>query len=810
MTKKIPSLLTKTVLRLWPLFLIGTIALCAASLPRTINLFKTISTDPVDLLPPNYPNVQSLLKVREKLEKGVRTSFVFESEDPIKTVELLKDTVKKLRGHPLVGKVIDRKIGYDFFNEHKLMYLELEDLRTIRDRVDRRIQQEKLRGLYIDLEAEEGDAEEGDDEFSFKDLEEKYRGRYSEESTSEYNISKDGKIYAIFVESKPGSSGLSQASKFQDAMEEFVKTLTPQAYHPTMKVYFSGASKVLEYRALMRDLKKVGLISGVLLFIPLLIRFRNPFHVAVIFAPLALAMPISFAASSFFVPRLNVSTSFLFAILGGLGIENGIHIFSRYYETRLKDGKDRNHALHEIFAHTGRAILTSVASVAVTFLLLLINDFRGFSDFGLIAGLGLWIIFAVYFTFFPSLLIFLEKIRLLRIRHRPQEQERTFKVKPAWLTASLGLFLLFSVYSFASVPFLQFEFNSKKIRADIPEVRIAKEKQRMTTRRVNNPAAVVIYDRKEATALREKIDQTIEEDKLSPTIDTSRSYYDLVPPDQTEKMRAIREIEKLLADKTIKLVKGEQKKDLDRFKEALAESNPVEEREIPEEVAEIFKGKPEVPGELFYINAIPDLELDDGRNAMRFADDVEMVQTELGTYHPSSDAVVYGIVLKTMLRDSKKVLLISLLTVTFFVFIDFRNWKKTSIVMLSIVVGVFWLLGIMLIFGIKFNFYNMIIIPAVMGMSIDNSIHIYHRYEELGRGSLAKVLSSTGIASMLASLTNASGFLGLLFCTHRGLYSIGLLAVIGVATCLISTLVFLPALLQFLEHIRYGRKAVMP
>ena len=327
---------------------------------------------------------------------------------------------------------------------------------------------------------------------------------------------------------------------------------------------------------------------------------------------------------------------------------------------------------------------------------------------------------------------------------------------------------------------------------------------------MNNPAVVVINSEEEADALHEAVARRIEEDKLTPTIDTARSYYDLVPKEQGAKLKVIGEIEKLLDDDTIRLVKGEQKKDLDRFRKAIEETTPVEAKKIPQEVIDIFKGKPEVPGELFYINAIPEIELDDGKNAMNFADDVQSLETKTGVYHPSSDGVVYGTVLKTMLRDSRKVLLISLLSVTFFVFLDFRNWRKTAIVMLSIVVGVFWLLGLMLIFGIKLNFYNMIIIPAVMGMSIDNSIHIYHRYEELGRGSLAKVLGSTGIAVMLASLTNASGFFGLLFCVHRGLYSIGLLAVIGVGTCLMSTLVFLPALLQFLEHIRFDRKTISP
>lgn len=802
LTKKIASFLTALNLKIWPLILIGVLALSAASIPRTIKLFKNISTDPIDLLPRANPNVQALLKVRDKLEKGVRTSLVFESDDPEATLRFLADTVERLNHEPYVGRVIARKIGYDFFDKYKMLFVSLEDLRTIRDRVDRRIQKEKLGGLYIDLE-DEGDS------VSFKDIQEKYGAKYAEETKSEYNVSQDGRIYAIFVESGPESTGLSPASKFQDKLEAFVATLTPKAYHPTMKVYFSGATKVLEYRALIKDLKRVGLISGILLFIPLLIRFRNPLHVLAVFLPLGAAMPIAFAAASFFVEKLNVSTSFLFAILGGLGVENGIHIFSRYYEDRT-GGHERRHAIHQIYEHTGRSILTSVASVAVTFLLLLINEFRGFSEFGLISGLGLWVIFFVYFLFMPALLTLFEKIRILRFHRKPAAEEPSLPVKAKWLTASLAVFGLFSIFSFAVTAFVGFEYDSKKTRAEIPEVIEAKKKQRLTTRRVNNPAAVVIYSRDEAEALHEAVEKRKEEDKFTPTIDASRSYYDLVPADQDQKLKVVGEIQELLKDDTIRLVKGEQKKDLDRFKEALDKTSPIKAGDVPPEVEEIFKGKPEVAGELFYINAIPELELDDGKNAMRFAEDVGKIETRTGVYFPSSDGVVYGLVLKTMLRDSKKVLIISVLSVLFFVFLDFRNWRKTAIVMASIVLGVFWLLGVIFLFGIKLNFYNMIIIPAVMGMSIDNSIHIYHRYEEMGRGSLAKVLGSTGVAAMLASLTNASGFFGLLFCVHKGLYSIGLLAVIGVGTCFLSTLVFLPALLQFLEHLKFDRKEVVP
>src|SRR4030095_13410145 len=136
---------------------------------------------------------------------------------------------------------------------------------------------------------------------------------------------------------------------------------------------------------------------------------------------------------------------------------------------------------------------------------------------------------------------------------------------------------------------------------------------------------------------------------------------------------------------------------------------------------------------------------------------------------------------------------------------NFRNFKKSLLVMVPIVAGVFWVMGLMWMTGLSLNLYNMVMIPSVMGMSIDNSIHVYHSYEELGKGSLDRVLASAGLSSLLASLTNAAGFLGLLFCHHGGLRSMGIVATMGLFTCLISTLVFLPLLLQFLEW-RSGKK----
>lgn len=789
--------------RYWPIVLLVISLASAISIPPTIRLFKNISTDPIDLLPKDNPNVATLLKVREKLERGIRSTIVVESNDREANIRFINDTVEKLKTLPFVARVEWKKGGYEFFDKHKLLFMDKEDLETIRNRIERKIKKEKLLGLYIDLEEPE------EEEFSFKDLEEKYTSKYDKDVASPYNESSDGRIFSIFVESPTGDTGLSAASRFHDSLMAFSKSLNPATYHPSMKVFLTGSTKVIEYRTLVSDLTKVGLISLILIFIPLLVRFRNPLYVLFMFLPLILSLPISFAVASIFVPKLNICTSFLFAILGGLGIENGIHIFSRYRETR-KRGFDMQTALEEIYTKTGRAILTSVLSVSVTFLALVWSDFRGFSEFGLISGIGLLVIFIIYFLFMPSLLVMAEKISLLRFA--PKEEITEFrplvwKVRFDWV---LICGIAFTVICFTVAPFLTFEYDAKATRADIPEAREAKAKQRQTTKRVNYPAVVIIEDQNEADHLQTIVKNKITDDKLTPTIDTARSYYDLFPTQQEEKMKVIKQISRLLQDRTFKLLKKADKENIDKFRKAVDETQSITPENVPADLAYLFKGNAKKPGELFYINAIPSLELDDGQNAMKFADDAGTINTASREYYPSSDAIVYGLVLKTMLKDAPKVIIFSILCIIFFVFLDFRKIGTTILVVTPILLGVVWMLGVMWFAEIRFNFFNMIIIPAVLGMSIDNSIHIFHRYRELGTGSVARVLSSTGMAALLASLTNASAFVGLLFCAHRGLYSIGQLAAVGVATCLLSTLVFFPALLEFLEKVRIKKKRLFP
>jgi len=119
--------------------------------------------------------------------------------------------------------------------------------------------------------------------------------------------------------------------------------------------------------------------------------------------------------------------------------------------------------------------------------------------------------------------------------------------------------------------------------------------------------------------------------------------------------------------------------------------------------------------------------------------------------------------------------------------------------LLPLIVGVLWMLLLMEIFGLSLNFYNLIVLPAVLGIGNDAGVHLVHRYREEGRGSMWHVVRSTGEHVTMGSLTTMVGFAGLILSFHPGLNTIGYLAVAGIGATLVAALVFLPALMQWLE-----------
>jgi hypothetical protein len=134
-------------------------------------------------------------------------------------------------------------------------------------------------------------------------------------------------------------------------------------------------------------------------------------------------------------------------------------------------------------------------------------------------------------------------------------------------------------------------------------------------------------------------------------------------------------------------------------------------------------------------------------------------------------------------------------TIILLLFMDFQRVLPVALALLSVTVGVIWMLGIMQIVGWQYNPINIMAVPLTLGIGIDNGVHIVHRFRDSG-GDIRQALLTSGRAVTVSSLTTIAGFACLLFSTHRGLVSLGQLMVLGVGSCLIASLTVLPAALK--------------
>jgi uncharacterized protein len=100
------------------------------------------------------------------------------------------------------------------------------------------------------------------------------------------------------------------------------------------------------------------------------------------------------------------------------------------------------------------------------------------------------------------------------------------------------------------------------------------------------------------------------------------------------------------------------------------------------------------------------------------------------------------------------------------------------------------------LFGVPLNPANMIALPLIVGVGVDNGVHILHDYRARSRHRAYTLAATTGQGIAVAALTTVLGFGTLMVASHRGLVSLGLVLALGVTACMAVALVLLPAALR--------------
>jgi len=136
-----------------------------------------------------------------------------------------------------------------------------------------------------------------------------------------------------------------------------------------------------------------------------------------------------------------------------------------------------------------------------------------------------------------------------------------------------------------------------------------------------------------------------------------------------------------------------------------------------------------------------------------------------------------------------------------------RNPRAVALVVGPLLLAAIWTAGLMSYFDLPFNFANVIGLPLLLGIVVDNGIHMVHHALGERPGESGPMASSTSRAILFATLTTMASFGNLAFAPHVGMASMGKLLTIGMTCVLIATLVVLPALLEAPGWISWVRRA---
>jgi predicted RND superfamily exporter protein len=156
-----------------------------------------------------------------------------------------------------------------------------------------------------------------------------------------------------------------------------------------------------------------------------------------------------------------------------------------------------------------------------------------------------------------------------------------------------------------------------------------------------------------------------------------------------------------------------------------------------------------------------------------------------------------------ILSNLRSSLLFAVLSIGAVLIIYYRSVTLLLLSLSPLMAGLAIIAGIMVLAGIDFNFFNILILPMIVGIGIDDGVHLTNTFRRVTTHNAVREIARTGRAVILTSLTTLAGFGSLALSHYPGLKSMGYVAVIGISACLAASLVIMPAVFALILR---GRK----
>ncbi|MDD2768475.1 MAG: MMPL family transporter [Methylococcus sp.] len=612
---------------------------------------------------------------------------------------------------------------------------------------------------------------------------------------------------------------------------------------------------VLEYEEMLTVQQSVtiaGAASTVLVCLTLWLAYRSFKLMFATFLTLGMGLVFSMGFATVAIGQLNLISISFTVLFIGMGDAYSSHFCLRYRELIVRGMKQRE-ALRETFSSTGSSLVLCTLTAAIGLYAFIPTDYSGVAELGVIAGTSMFIALATTFTVLPAIMNILPfKPSRRAAQHTPSTLSRALMSNwpMRYATPIRVVTIILGIAACMLLTRVVIDFNPINLRD--PNTESVKTFQYLLKSRDTSPMTLASLAANESEA-RARITAF---ERLS-SVDSVRSIFDLIPEQQDEKLAAIGDLalvlgpqlqnfpaassmrpsfqtlEKLHAALGKRMAKGEDRDvaaldatlekliehlralppetaqaNLDTLENSVLgglrktigslntslEASPIGMDTLPEDVRERWISK----NGLYRLQIFPKQDLSELEPLREFIQEAQTVDPDVTdlpvTYLESMDAVIVAFA---------QAFGTALVAITLLLLLILRNIKDTLLVLLPLLLASLFTAAATVLIGVPFNFANIIALPLLFGLGVDNGIHMAHRLHYLNSVHGALLDSSEAKGVFYGALTTVFSFASLAFTPHPGMSSMGILLAIGLMLSLVCALVVLPAFAA--RRIKAGR-----
>lgn len=271
---------------------------------------------------------------------------------------------------------------------------------------------------------------------------------------------------------------------------------------------------------------------------------------------------------------------------------------------------------------------------------------------------------------------------------------------------------------------------------------------------------------------------------------------------QTQRAPLIREISTILSDSVFDLASGEDSAQVARLRQ-MASAQPFRTQEMPTWTLDLVRERSGEVGRIGFIYGR--FKSSDAREAEEFQKRYgPCVRDSAGKRLQGiclegvpqanlfSSSFTYAEVVHYVRQDSVKIVGLMIVNLVVLLALLLRDWRRTVICLIGMIVGGIWTIGLMGALGQKVNVFNLIALSDLQAVAVESVSYLILEYILLGRKQIKSLLGNIGMLVAICELTTLAGYAGMLFTSHQGIMSIGSFAVIGLASFLVTSLALTP------------------